>query len=191
MDHFNIHFWGGSFESICYHWSSSPPWNICFWFHDSDQGPSSFFFLLYLFKDTLFPLFSNEGVFFRDQCWASSTVNLTYFCFVVLRVLRVSIIIYMLVKPKVHFYPSLYPMLQLCMYLYTTLHKQIHVWTHTHIPQRHLPQYQHIQNDFIFFHFNLFCSSVFLVLENDMTIHLVVLSRGLLIILASFLFFSP
>lgn len=27
-----------------------------------------FFFLLYLFKDTLFPLFSNEGVFFRDQC---------------------------------------------------------------------------------------------------------------------------
>lgn len=58
------------------HWSSSPPWNICFWFHDSDQGPSSsFFFLLYLFKDTLFPLFSNEGIFFRDQCWASSTVT--------------------------------------------------------------------------------------------------------------------
>jgi len=71
---------------------------------------------------------------------------LTYFCLVILRVLTVSITIYMLVKPKVHIFPSLYPMLQLYMYIHTTLHRHMHVRTHIHISQRHLPQYQHIQN---------------------------------------------
>lgn len=102
-----------------------------------------------------------------------------------LRILMVSITIYMLVKPKVHIYPSLYS-----IYNYIQLHIGTCMCEHLHIS----PKGIHVsismyKIDFSFFHFSLFCSSVFSVLGNDTTNHPVAKSRSVLIILDSFLFF--